>query len=126
MTQDVTITAKKLRTELKNAFNNCKFSVKCKKFSMGQEIDIFWNDGVSELEVEALIDRVEKEYNAQDIEIRNMRSTFIFTNRKVSIENREAVKVSILEGLVENPVEGLIEREFYGMISRRVAATSFF
>lgn len=126
MTQDPKNTAKKLRTELKTAFKNCKFSVSCKKFSMGQEINISWTNGVAEADVEALINKVEAEYKAQGIEIRNKRSTFIFTDRKVTEEHREAVKTSVLEELLECPVDGLGEWDFFRMVNSRISKTTFF
>ncbi len=126
MTQDIKITAKKLRTELNTTFDNCKFAVSCKKFSIGQSIYISWENGVSEMDVEVLINKVEEDYNVQGIQIRNERSTFIFTYRKVSEENREAVKISVLEELIESPVEGLGEWDFERMCNGRVAATTFF
>lgn len=126
MTQDVTITAKKLRTELKTTFKNCKFSVNCRKYSMGQSIDINWENGVSTTVVEAIIDSVEAEYNKKGIKIRNERSTFIFTHRKVSEDNREAVKTSIIEELIFNPIDGLVEWDFERMINNRLSSTTFF
>ena len=126
MTQDTKITSQKLRTTLKTAFPNCKFSVKVSSYSMGQSVTISWTNGVAETDVENLINEVEAEYQAQGIEIRNERSTFIFTQRKVSDENREAVKTSVLEDLFESPVEGLGEWDFYRMINGRIAKTTFF
>lgn len=126
MTQDATITAKKLRTELKTAFKNCKFTVSCKKYSMGQNITISWENGVSEADIETLITRVEAEFKAQNIEIRNERSTFIFTHRRVTPENRDAIKTSIIEELILNPVEGLCEWNFERLVNGRVSNTTFF
>ena len=126
MTQDTKITSQKLRTALKTAFPNCIFSVSCKKFSMGQEINISWTNGVAEADIETLINEVEAEYKAQGIEIRNERSTFIFTRRTVSEENREAVRTSVLEELFETPVDGLEDWGFFQMVNGRIAKTTFF
>jgi len=126
MTQDVKITAKKLRTELKTAFKTCKFSVKVSRYSMGQSIHISWENGVSEADVETLINRVKAEYKAQNVEIRNERSTFIFTHRRVTTENRDAIKTSIIEELILNPVEGLCEWDFERRVNGRVSNTTFF
>ena len=126
MTQDTKITSQKLRTTLKTTFPTCKFSVSCKKFSMGQEINISWTNGVAEADVETLINEVEAEYQAQGIEIKNERSTFIFTQRMVTEENRDAVKTSVLEDLLENPVDGLEDWGFFQMVNGRIAKTTFF
>lgn len=126
MTQDVKTTTKKLRSELKTAFKNCKFSVTINKYSMGQSINISWDNGASSADVEALINRVEEDYKAQKIEIRNERSTFIFTHRKVTNENKEAVKLSVLKELFDTPIEGLEDWDFSRMVNNRLAATTFF
>lgn len=126
MTQDTKTTSQKLRTTLKTASPNCKFSVKVSSYSTGQSVTISWTNGVAETDVENIINEVEAEYKAQGIEIRNERSTFIFTQRKVSEENREAVKTSVLEELFENPVDGLGEWDFYRMVNGRIAKTTFF
>ena len=126
MAQDTKITSQKLRTTLKTAFPNCKFSVKVSSYSMGQSVTISWTNGVAETDVENLINEVEAEYKAQGIEIRNERSTFIFTRRTVSEENREAVRTSVLEELFETPVDGLEDWGFFQMVNGRIAKTTFF
>lgn len=126
MTQDPKITSQKLRTTLKTTFPSCKFSVKVSSYSMGKSITVSWTNGVSEADVETLINEVEAEYHAQGIEIRNERSTFIFTQRTVSEENRDAVKTSVLEELFENPVDGLEDWGFFQMVNSRIAKTTFF
>ncbi len=126
MIQDAKITAKKIRTELKTTFKNCKFSVKIDRYSMGQSVNIDWENGASVPEVEDLINKIEAEYNAQGIQIRSERSSFIFTHRRVSEENRKAIKLSILKELLKNPIEGFNDSELRIMINSRAYNTTFF
>ena len=48
------------------------------------------------------------------------------TQRKVTEENRDAVKTSVLEDLLENPVDGLEDWGFFQMVNGRIAKTTFF
>jgi len=50
--------ASAIREELKNIFPGIKFSVRCQNFSMGDSVDIDWNDGPTTHEV----DNVTKKY----------------------------------------------------------------
>ena len=42
---DLVTAAKNIRIELKQAFPNVKFSVKSRRFSMGDDINVSWTDG---------------------------------------------------------------------------------
>jgi secreted trypsin-like serine protease len=124
MTQDVKITAQKLRNELKTTFKNCRFSVKINRYSMGASVDIYWEDGISEMDVNAVINKVRDECKAQGEEIQ--KSTSIFMHRSYSKENKEAVKTALIEELIENPIQGLEEWDFYRMVNNRASSTTFF
>jgi hypothetical protein len=49
--------AKNIRTELQRAFPGIKFSVKSRRFSGGDAIDVSWTDGPTSGQVDAIIDR---------------------------------------------------------------------
>ena len=53
----LTTAAKNIRVELKRAFPSVKFSVKSRRFSMGDAIDVRWTDGPNSDQVDAIIDR---------------------------------------------------------------------
>jgi len=49
--------AKNIRTELARAFPGVAFSVKSKRFSMGDSVDVRWTDGPTTKQVDAIINR---------------------------------------------------------------------
>lgn len=49
--------AKNIRIELGRAFKGIKFSVKVRRFSMGDAIDVRWTDGPNSHQVDAIINR---------------------------------------------------------------------
>jgi hypothetical protein len=51
--------AKNMRIELARAFPGVKFSVKSRRFSMGDAIDVKWTDGPDGKAVDAIIDKYE-------------------------------------------------------------------
>jgi hypothetical protein len=51
--------AKRLRAVLKDTFPGIKFSVRCDKYSGGSSIDVSWNDGPAEDEVDKVVCRYE-------------------------------------------------------------------
>lgn len=59
MTKNISVvdTAKIIRQELKQKFPLTKFSVKTEKYSMGASINISWEDGYTQKEVEQVVDR---------------------------------------------------------------------
>lgn len=52
-----TTAAKNIRIELKRAFPGVKFSVKSRKFSIGDEIDVMWTDGPQSKQVDVITER---------------------------------------------------------------------
>lgn len=53
----LTAAAKNIRIELKAAFPGVKFSVKSRRFSGGDAIDVRWTDGPNTEQVDAIIDK---------------------------------------------------------------------
>lgn len=53
----LTTAAKNIRIELKLAFPGVKFSVKTSRFSGGNSIDVFWTDGPTSPQVDAIVNR---------------------------------------------------------------------
>ena len=49
--------AKNIRIELARAFPGVKFSIKSRRFSMGDAIDVSWTDGPNSRQVDEIIDR---------------------------------------------------------------------
>ncbi len=49
--------AKNIRIELARAFPGVKFSVKSRRFSMGDAIDVRWTDGPMSVQVDAILNR---------------------------------------------------------------------
>lgn len=61
---DCTLAARNIRKELKTAFPGFKFSVKTRRYSMGDSIDITWTDGPSREEVERITGKYQEgEFN---------------------------------------------------------------
>jgi len=54
---DLTIAAKNIRIELKNAFPGVKFNVTTSRFSMGDDISVKWTDGPTSKEIDSIIDK---------------------------------------------------------------------
>ncbi len=54
---DINETAKIIRKELKAAFPDIAFSVRCKKYSMGCHIDVDYHDGPPTRAIEAITDQ---------------------------------------------------------------------
>lgn len=51
------LAAREIRKELKEAFPNIKFSVRSDNFSMGSSVDIGWENGITEKEVEQIVNK---------------------------------------------------------------------
>ena len=60
----LTTAAKNIRIELARAFPGVKFSVKTRRFSMGNAIDVHWTDGPISAQVNPIIDQ----YSAGDFD----------------------------------------------------------
>lgn len=92
-----TETAKKIRKELKKAFPEVKFSVRSSSYSGGSSVDVNWEDGPMQEEVE----RVTEKFNSCSFDsMQDMKVTtgyeykgkiyngadYIFANRSLSSE----------------------------------------
>jgi len=52
--KDITVAAKNIRAELREAFPGVKFSVQCSRFAGGNAINISWTDGPTDESVQAI------------------------------------------------------------------------
>lgn len=87
-------TAKAIRKELKAAFPNQKFTVRAQSYSMGDNVNIDWTNGVSTDKVEEITDKYQEghfngmediyEYSNRNEDIPQVK--FVFTNREISDE----------------------------------------
>lgn len=110
MTRHISVadTAKIVRTALKAAFPTVKFSVRSKSYSGGASIDVSWQDGPTEREVDFVTKHYEgatfdgmidlKSYQKQELngEAVWFGADFIFTHRTFSLDflKRRAVVVA--------------------------------
>jgi hypothetical protein len=60
--KDCVVAAKNIRIELKAAFPSVKFSVKTRKYSGGDSIDVRWEDGPTTKMVDAIIQKYQGGY----------------------------------------------------------------
>ncbi|MGG0315589.1 MULTISPECIES: LPD29 domain-containing protein [Bacillus cereus group] len=98
-----TETAKKIRKELKKAFPEVKFSVRSSSYSGGSSVDVNWEDGPMQEEVE----RVTEKFNSCSFDsMQDMKVTtgyeykgkiyngadYIFANRSLSSEYKQTIQ----------------------------------
>jgi phospholipid N-methyltransferase len=84
--------AKILREALKKEFPEIKFSVRSSNFSMGSSIDITYNDGPIEKDVEKITSQFENiSYDSMTGEILSGGNRYIHVRRDVSEENEKAI-----------------------------------
>lgn len=104
-----------IRTELKTAFPGIKFSVTCENFSMGDSVDIRWEDGPTTKEVEeftskyqyghfdSMTDMYESSNSRDDIP----QSKYVHTNRQLSEELKAKLMVDAERLFVEDRYTGV-------------------
>lgn len=94
--EDVTVTAKKLRKELKEAYPNTKFSVRSEKYSMGTSINVSWTDGAAQDKVEEILKKYEDlRMDESTGEILSGGNRFVFANRKISKGVRDRINEEV-------------------------------
>jgi phospholipid N-methyltransferase len=92
MHTSVAESAKILREALKKEFPEIKFSVRSSNFSMGSSIDISYNDGPIEKDVEKITSEFENiSYDSYTGEILSGGNRYIHVRRDVSEENEKAI-----------------------------------
>ncbi|OMD09838.1 LPD29 domain-containing protein [Paenibacillus odorifer] len=100
---DCVQTAKEIRTSLKVAFPNVKFSVRSSRFSMGSSVDVSWTNMPSRSAVEAIIskyDRVRRcEYTGEILSGGNM---YVSANIKYTTEFKAEVESKMDECDINN------------------------
>lgn len=89
---DAAIVAKDIRKALKEAFPGIKFSVRTRKYSMGQSIDVSWTDGPSGNQVNEITKKFECVHRDQFGDILSGGNMYVMTHREVSPELREWAK----------------------------------
>ena len=96
-------TAKKIRKELKKAFPGVKFSVRSSSYSGGSSVDVNWQDGPMQKEVEAITERFNSSsYDGmQDMKVTSgyeykgkiyNGADYIFANRSLSSEYKKQIQ----------------------------------
>lgn len=111
--------AKLVRAELKEKFPNIKFSVQSKTYSMGDNVDISYTDGVPCDQVDKVVRKYQYgEFNGMEdmYEQTNCRddisqTKYLFVNRTLSPEKREEIKKELVgKWGINNPED---EQEWY-------------
>lgn len=106
------LAAKAIKKELKAKFPNIKFSVRSSNYSNGNSVDISYQNGVPQAEVEkvtkkyqyghfdGMIDLYEMSNNRKDIP----QAKFVMVSRSISEDIREAKKQEIAKKFgIDNP-----------------------
>jgi len=106
------LAAKAIRVVLKKAFPKTKFSVTSSSFSMGNSVDISWQDGPAQKDVDALVEKYQYGHfnGMEDIyEYSNSRqdipqAKYVSVNRRMSEYVRDAKKLELVaKHGIENP-----------------------
>jgi hypothetical protein len=95
---DAVVKAKVLRRELSLRFPDQRFSVTTDRYTGGSSIEVSWEDGVAEEEVEEVTDLYQFVYPDQDLQSGyHHDDNKVFTKRNISEEAKEKVASEILE-----------------------------
>lgn len=82
---DIVEVAKIMRKDLKVAFPGIKFKVRCDRFSMGESIDVFYDDGPAEKDVNAVIKKHDRvHYDEYSGEILGGGNRYVNAQRHIS------------------------------------------
>lgn len=94
------IAAKSIRKELKSKFKGVKFSVRSKSYSMGSSVDVSWENGPTQNEVSAIINKYQygdfdgmtDSYNYRSDRPKTEGSAkHVFANRTIPNDQRDAM-----------------------------------
>lgn len=111
--------ARAIRVELKEKFPEMKFSVRSSNFSMGDDVNVSYENGIPEKAIELVLnkykdgnfDGMEDIYNYRSNPDNLPRTKYLFVSRKVSPEIRESIKLEIADKFgIKNPND---EQEWY-------------
>lgn len=102
---EVVQAAKLIRADLKASFPGIKFRVVTKSYSMGNSINIYWTDGPTRDSVKPLVakykdgdfDGMDDSYTYRPNPENTPRAKYLFCNRELSDNAREAINLLKVE-----------------------------
>ena len=115
--------AKEIRTILKKAYPSIKFKVTSENFSMGNAVNVSWDNGVPSAEAEKLISHYEHGHfnSMEDIyEYSNSRDDipqckYLMVSRNITEDNLEKVRQEIMQDYGMTEWNDTICREKFNM-----------
>lgn len=120
--------AKILKRELNLRFPDQKFSVKTERYSGGSSINVSWEDGIAEDDVQEVTDKYQYVYPDQDLQSGyHHDDNKVFTKRSISEEAKEKVASEILEKFAEDVFDDRHwhDNRFTSEYHQKVKKTSF-